>query len=168
MSEYRLENIKLFSTVNPNSNYIVLFGVDKVPPHIGFVHKGAYFSESTKGGKTNYDFSKILLSIKRKGVKCIFIELMEMKLSPELHFSTAHLQIGESCLTPIKRMMNEIIEISDAKFVFDLIESLIARNKIQAFYHIGCDSLIVQNTISLPKYDQSDIDLAVKNASVPC
>lgn len=169
MSEYIIENINDFKELDAGTDYIVLFGVDKVPPHIGFVTKLRYYSKSSQGGKRNHDFNNVLSSIQRKKIPTLLLKLKSNNVSPESFFDNQPLNTGESCLTPIKLMLTANgVSVKDAEFIFDLINLLYKRNELERVEQINCAGLIQANMIKLAKYSQKEINNAIQDSKRPC
>lgn len=169
MSNYSLQPVKDFKVLDENSNYLVLFGVNNTPPHIGFVYKGKYYSNNSRGGKQNYDFSKILRSINRKKVPTLLISIKMKQIDPDKFFQSEPLSIGESCLSPIKSMLSEVgIPLNGSAFVFDMLDELAKKDQINRIEHLFCTKLITDNIITLEKYTQVEIDEAIREAKRLC
>lgn len=168
-SKYSLSSVDEFKFLNVDSNYLVLFGVNNIPPHIGFVSKGKYYSDNSSGGKRGYDFSNILKSVDRKKIPTLLISIEMKEVDPEKYFRSVPLNPGESCLTPIKNMMIEAdIPIGKASFVFDLLNDLLENDLINKVEHLHCSNLISDNIITLEKYSQEEIDQAINDAKRLC
>ncbi|CAG5084578.1 hypothetical protein [Parvicella tangerina] len=169
MSNYTLSNISDFHSDEMTGNYLVLFGVDKIPPHIGYVQNQYYYSKSSQGVKRKFDFNKVISSINRKGLPTIVIELNGLSLDPDQFFIGSNLSKGESCLNPIKEMMGRSNEaIKEVKYLFDLLDLLLKEGYIQKVEHLNCEKFISNGSISLKKYTQEDIDKAILDAKRPC
>ncbi len=169
MSEYHLNQVEEFTSVDLQGSYLLLFGVDKVPPHIGWVSDTKYYSKSSQGGKQNYEVEKILASVKRKRIPTVLLKLKVDQLTPNAFFDDIPLSAGESCLNPIKELLSSLdAGIKHAPFVFDLIELLKAADRIEKVYHLNCEEMIQGKSLSLKKYGQVDIDKAIHEAKRPC
>jgi hypothetical protein len=169
MSEYRLDNVQDFVQLDQEAHYIVLFGVDKVPPHIGFVTNGRYFSQSSVGGKFNHDFNNVMKSVSRKGIATVLIKLIKEGFKPEAFFTNTPLDLGESCLEPIKKMfVPHGLDMNDHKYVFDVITFLEKKSYIYSIEQLACEKLLDQKCLILEKYTQKEIDRAIADAKRPC
>lgn len=169
MSEYVIENIHDFKELDANTDYIVLFGVDKAPPHIGFVTKLRYYSKSSQGGKRNHDFNSVLSSIQRKKIPTLLLKLKSNNVSPERFFDSQPLNTGESCLTPIKLMLTANgVSVENAEFIFDVIDILHKINELDRVEQVNCSALIQTNMIKLAKYAQKEINNAIQDSKRPC
>lgn len=169
MSNYILKEVREFIGLNRTGDYIVLFGVDNVPPHIGFVHNTRYFSKSSQGVKTDYDFQKILSSVNRKKIATVLVSLTGISPDPSMFFDQKTLSKGESCLTPIKQMLSECDgSVLECNYLFDVIEFLSQNNYLGSIEHLNCSDLIDEDSLELMKYSQEEIDLAIEQAQRPC
>lgn len=169
MSKYSISGITEFISFDEKGTYLVVINVNSIPPHIGLVTQGKYYSKSSHGGKSDYDFSKILNSLNRKKIPTLLIKLNLELGNVKSHFNNSPLQLNDSCLNPIKSMLtNNGVELKGAEFLFDVVKALKEQDKIVSAEHINCSSELDGNTISLSKYSQVDINNAIINARSLC
>lgn len=169
MSSYILKGIHRFEKLDLDANYIVLFGVDKEPPHVGFVSMTKYFSKSSIGGKFDHDFNKVLKSVERKNIPTVIIKLEDGLYNPHQFYDKQPLKEGESCLSPIKSILFKKGKLpNELMYVFDIIAILKAEGRITKIEHLGCEQMLSQNCLTLNKYGQEEIDKAILDTKKPC
>ncbi|MCB9196222.1 MAG: hypothetical protein H6598_08335 [Flavobacteriales bacterium] len=162
-------NITEYHELDGQAVYLLMINVENIPPHLGLIYKGRYFSKSSLGGKFDQDAQLTLKSLIRKKIPSILVRLNMNIVDPKAFFNKIPLRSGESCLSPIKNLISEnFSEVSSSKYVFDILEVLIASNKLSTVEHICCDKLISEGHITLNKYDQEDIDKAILNTKMLC
>ncbi|MFI5203238.1 MAG: hypothetical protein ACHQF2_01990 [Flavobacteriales bacterium] len=145
---------------------LVLHNIEKIPPHIGVVFQGLYYSLSVKGVKTEIPFQRVADEIKNKSSVCAIVEI-EVPFyiqSPLRYFNnyTALSSNGdETCLSPIRdwleHEMEEEVElrweIAASQFVFELIEALRNEHRVGNVYGLNT----TKTELVLPRYTWQDI-----------
>jgi hypothetical protein len=147
---------------------LVLIAIDKRPFHLAFISNLEYFSLSSSGVKLGIDVSVILNSLNRKSIPTLFIPLTVNIDSRIVHLEYSkykQLDKGQSCLTPIKKILATIDDsLSNCQYAYDLIPLLYRRNLIEDTYSIN----FTQSSLELTKYGQEEIDFAIYNAAQLC
>lgn len=124
-----IENITPLLAKNLNrGTFLCLFGTDKIPPHLGLVVEGKYYSTSAKGSRVGENAELILRRVKQSTIPTLFIKLdiVENMQKLENAFEKYPKLIeNQTCLLPIKDYINSVGEdVTAANFVFELIPIL--------------------------------------------
>jgi len=124
-----IENITPLLPKNLNrGTFLCLFGTDKIPPHLGLVVEGKYYSTSAKGSRVGENAELILRRVKQSAIPTLFIQLDivvdKHKLAAAFE-NYPKLKENQTCLIPIKDYINSVGEdVTAADFVFELIPIL--------------------------------------------
>jgi hypothetical protein len=128
---YTLDVSQLQSPDELNTGlWVVLAGINEIPPHIALIQEGKYYSVTTNRVKVDEPVEKILKAISRKNLPTIFVRIKsnnEPILSEELGeaFSVyPTLGNGEhSCLSPISDFFAKTYsaEFGNKHLVFDVL-----------------------------------------------
>ena len=124
-----IENITPLLPKNLNrGTFLCLFGTDKIPPHLGLVVEGKYYSTSAKGSRVGENAELILRRVKQSTSPTLFIKLdivEDMHKLEKAFEKYPKLKENQTCLLPIKDYINSIGEdVTSANFVFELIPIL--------------------------------------------
>ena len=130
-----IENITPLLAKNLNrGTFLCLFGTDKIPPHLGLVVDGKYYSTSAKGSRVGENAELILRRVNQSTIPTLFIKLdiaEDMQKLATAFESYPKLKENQTCLLPIKDYINSIGEdVTSANFVFELIPILHNRKLI--------------------------------------
>lgn len=111
-----------------NGLFLCLFGIDKIPPHLGLVANGKYYSSSAKGGRIAENVDLIIRRVNQSKIPTLFIKIdttiNENKLT-ESFSNYPKLRKQETCLLPIKDYFGSIdIDTKTANYVYQLIPLL--------------------------------------------
>lgn len=167
MDSYSVKIDAEFKRLEDNVSYLVIMGIDKIPPHIGFIDNGKYFSESSRGGKFDYRADKLINALVRKNVKSLFVMLDCASFNTSRFFSSTKLGKGDSCLSSIKLTLKDRQLISGTEtFLFDILENSTFKNNIIAIYHLNCNDIISNKNVFLQKYGQDEIDQAIEQSKI--
>ncbi|MCB9197188.1 MAG: hypothetical protein H6600_01925 [Flavobacteriales bacterium] len=167
MDSYSVKIDAEFKRLEDNVSYLVIMGIDKIPPHIGFIDNGKYFSESSRGGKFDYSAEKLINALVRKNVKSLFVRLDYSSFNTARFFNSTKLGKGDSCLSSIKLTLKDRQLISGTEtFLFDILENCTFKNNIIAIYHLNCDDIISNKNVFLQKYGQDEIDQAIEQSKI--
>jgi hypothetical protein len=119
---------------------LVLHHPEQIPPHIGVLHEGWYYSLSVKGVKTEIPFARFAAELQKRNNSCVLVELnLPFYIQSPLRYFKAYGPLdgsGETtCLFPIRDWLatelgeEEGMQLLAADFVFELIEKL--RNELR-------------------------------------
>ena len=106
---YSFDNISKFKGFDAGEIYLVMFHVDKTPPHLGLVKDNKYCSITIKGVEMDVDVDTIFNVIKRKRIPTLFVGLnMEGNFDLRSYYQKYSSIIDQniSCLAPIKDVIS--------------------------------------------------------------
>lgn len=119
--KYIFSNIQPFENFDINKTYLVLFYVNKIPPHLGIVSGNKYYSITIKYVENGLKSDYILKLIQKKKIPTLFVELhKDISEQVKSKFNTLekiNLK-GTSCLKPIR----EIFDVKNANVIFDVLD----------------------------------------------
>jgi hypothetical protein len=150
-----------FDEFMPSSNYIILFNVDKTPPHLGFVYNGKYYTLTYDGCQIGTPLTAMTKYFNKGKSQCLIIEtnqnFTEEKVTET--FQKYHrLNDGRStCLFPIKELFGFGDEIG---FVYHLIPELQRLKKVKRVF--GVNLRDNQEEVSIFKYSMEMIQDRIK------
>lgn len=158
--DYLIESIQQFEELDEKATYLVLFHVDKQPPHLGIIHHGEYFSLRYDKPQIGLDPQTILKTVEKKVIPTLFFEVKtEDSIDFKALFSKYQSIEKISCLFPIREALSpEFYE--DIQLVFDLLDKLKAEHRIIATYSLNLkpDS----SKFALKKYSIEEVQKEIK------
>jgi hypothetical protein len=154
--------------------WLIMAGVDDIPPHIALLNEGKYYSVSARKVDIGSPLENLLKAISRKNVPTLFIkfpqpasQLIDLEgifeqyptLGTPIQNSAFNIE-HFSCLWPVRDFFANAfgVKYSKATLVFELLKMAQDDNII-----LGCKSLFVDEPIfanglvTLPKYTQEQI-----------
>jgi len=144
--------------------FIFIYRATRIPPHIGIITNGLLYDITSVGPNIDLavtDFYKTAL--KRKTgvlfVKLNNTELDTIKIISEKVKKYWKVTTETSCLAPVKEFLQEAyeIDVSAAKYVFNLLPLLYDKNIIEGVSEINLSKRIKNNVFELTTYNQKDI-----------
>jgi len=106
--------------------YLSVVHANKIPPHIGIVVNGKYFSLKAKGKDVAVPIKDLIKIINRKQIVSLFIQLPSIvsvgQVSTIYQTYTKAIAYESSCLTPIKQLFGlgeEIQKLGDLLEILD-------------------------------------------------
>jgi hypothetical protein len=157
----------LDNNVLKSSTGIVLINAHKRPPHLAVYSNGRYFSLSANEVQNSLDLTVMLHVINRKKIPSIFISFkktLNNSLVEKIFASYSDLNQGMTCINPIKKLVNQqVCEINNVQFVFELIPFLEKSNHLKSYHHLYCESYLDANYFELREYSMEDILTRIKN-----
>lgn len=171
MSNYLFKNICTlpFDEEFHSKSYIILTGVDQVPPHFWVCVYGKCFSIDIKGFNADKDILILINSFRRFNTKCIFLEIRNTHFNHQLLFNTLHTIVASynsvvygqiSCLEPVKDFFSNFysIDTKNVEVLFDLLPKLEVNKIIHKIYHLNLeDHINYNNQFLIKKYSLFDI-----------
>ena len=153
-----IENITPLLAKNLNrGTFLCLFGADKIPPHLGLVVEGKYYSTSAKGSRVGENVELILRRVNQSAIPTLFIKLAiaeDMQKLATAFKNYPKLKENQTCLLPIKDYINSIGEdVTSANFVFELIPILHNRKLISDSFSLYMND----SSFELKVYSKEDI-----------
>lgn len=158
---YLLKNVSAIETKElKNDLWLVLTGIDNIPPHIALINSGKYYSVTARKVKVGEPIENFLKAISRNTLPTIFVKINMSQPSKAL-WETLNdifskyptLGNGEhTCHWPIRDFFSLVssADFKKANLVFDLLEELQAKNML-----LECRSIYIdggRQEIELPKY----------------
>jgi hypothetical protein len=153
--------------------FIFMFRASKIPPHIGIITNGMLYDITSVGPNIDLPVSNFYQTVLRRKTEVVFIELEQpigISLSQIITKKVREywkVTMNTSCLNPIKDFINEVysIEVSDSKFIFELLPILFEKNLIKGASQLNLSSKIVFNYLELQKYTEKDIENCIEALS---
>jgi hypothetical protein len=158
--EYYLEVSQLLSPEEIQTGlWLVMAGVDDIPPHIALINEGLYYSVSAKKVEVGVPIANFLKAISRKSVPTVFVKIKAPLSPPIRRIFERYPTLGNgehSCLWPVRDVFVEMFsqKYSNATLVFELLAMAEQDGVIEE-----CKSLFVEKggTVILPKYTREQI-----------
>jgi len=152
-SSYSLQAEVINSPEEINSGlWLVIAGIDGIPPHIALINEGRYFSVSAKRVEAGIPLQNFLKAISKRSVPTVFIQLKNVGNKTDLLKSCFEkyptLGNGDhSCLWPIRDFSAQSYseKYRKSEFVFELLAMAQKDNLI-----LVCKSLYIDSLISSP------------------
>jgi hypothetical protein len=148
------------STEELNSGlWLVLAGVNDIPPHIALINEGSYYSVSAKKVEVGVNASTFLKAISRRSLPTLFVGIRSLHLEGLREAFEKYPTLGNgshSCLWPVRDFFEEAFS-PDYKKVNLVFELLALAQKQQIIKE--CKSMFVEEKgiITLPKYTGEQI-----------
>ena len=142
--------------------YLTILHANKIPPHIGLLIDGYFFSLKAKGKDVKIPATWLINSIKKKKIATIFIEMERSKtlyLEHVYDYFTAlpnGIPENQTCLTPILSLLDAP---NDCDCVADLLVYLADKNKIKNEWWMNLPASFEQ----LPFYGKEEIQQRIKD-----
>jgi hypothetical protein len=136
--------------------YIVILHADKIPPHIGWLYNGSYFSLKAKGKDFALPIHKLIAILKAKNIKSLFVEVQDSSNfihTKSIFEQTALQHPNDTCLVPIKQLFSNLIKQRKLEKVAHLLALLADNRQIKKVYTLG----MISDTFTLPEYGADEI-----------
>lgn len=130
--------------------YLSIVHANKIPPHIGVVVDGKYFSLKAKGKDENVPVKELLRILNRKNIVSLFvsisIDLSNEKVLQVFDGFEKAIAYESSCLSPVK----QLFELGEGiQMLGDLLNELAEKKLISLVY--GCN--VLDDYKGIPKYN---------------
>jgi len=154
--------------------FILLFHVDKVPPHLGLCVYGRYFSITMNKQYIDQDIDSVLRSINAKNIKTIFQQvLIPSEIDQESIVDiTKHnfegykslLNDGITCLQPISDTFVNLLgtNITNVDVVFDVMDEIKAQGHLGSTFHSNLSSSSEGEDYSVKRYTLDDVNQRIQ------
>ena len=156
-----ISQLKEYQELN-SGFFLCIWHANKIPPHIGVIIDGSYFSLKVKGKDANIPVQDIVKLINRKGICSVFvkIDINFNKFYVEEVFS--RFQIAQeskaSCLTPITEIFNVNESIHKLS---ELLNYFKGKNKIDQVFGLNLTS----DFKGILSYGKEEIEARLKQLS---
>ncbi len=151
------------------SLWIVVLHASRIPPHVGLLFNGNYFSLNLKGVEKNIDLSVLLRTIELQNIKSVFFkvkkhpvfsvdylkEVFENDLSNYQKVTT-----DNTCFKPVKLFFEEhyLFCSQPINFLFELFSPLITNEMIEKTIALNLKEQIVEGNFTFNNYNAKDIN----------
>lgn len=140
--------------------YLLLIDPHNVPPHLGILKDGFYYSLSVKGVELEKEGGALLSALKKKGKEVLLIGISLTVDSPSLHSSFQAYEGSEppysSCLEPILDRCSVRDPTDGPGTVHDLIETLRKGDRLAPpHFLMGKESR--GGHFRIPAYEEEDV-----------
>jgi hypothetical protein len=154
-----------------NGLWLVLAGINEIPPHIALISDGTYYSLSTRRVDCGSPIERLMNALNRSHRPTLFVHI-EAKgnttLSLEKIYAGLHAlsNTEKTCLAPIKEVFAESYsnEFSSVNYVFELLafaeKKKLIKECVLLFYE-NANS----NIVTLPKYTMAQIKSKISELS---
>lgn len=118
-----------------NGVFLVVLYANKIPPHIGLLIDGKFYSDKVGQPDIAVDFSHLSRLILSKSIPSLFVKLKDncgfdlLQIKDFILSNQLSNNEYSTCLTPIAKILN----FEHAKTVFDLLEHLTENNQIEKY-----------------------------------
>jgi len=121
--------------------YLCVWHANKIPPHIGLLINGAYYSLKVKGKDTGIPLVEIMKVIKRKSIPTVFAEVklcVEKEIIESIFSTFGKAEASKfTCLTPITQIFNQPKNVN---MLADLLNSFQSKNQLGKIIGLNLDS----------------------------
>jgi len=190
-SSFSLDTTSLDSTEKLGSGlWLVLVGINEIPPHIALISEGKYYSLSARKVDCGTSLERLTNTLERKQIPTLFVNIEEKTTESANAIASSDNYRGEAipvkslqkiykdlqplgnsentCLSPIKDFFAECYsrEFTRISYVFELLALCEKKGLLKE-----CLSLYAENTnsnrITLPKYTMAQIRNKINTLSTP-
>lgn len=139
--------------------YLCIWHADKVPPHIGIIIDGCYFSLKVKGKDVEIPVGEIVNLINRKKICTVFVEIKveiykeNVAVIYSKYFKANTLK--STCLTPIVEVFDNV---KNVQILADLLNFFKSKNQIGEIFGLH----LTENYKGIPLYNLDDIEMRLK------
>ncbi|MFN3916772.1 MAG: hypothetical protein ACK4K0_03420 [Flavobacteriales bacterium] len=156
----RLSPVEVFADSNVNDGlYLVILHAGRIPPHLGLLHQGLYYSSAAHKSYVAEPSAVLLKTIHLKSIPTLLVRL-EVEISAnemkEIFLCQGMLKTGETCLNPIRK----VLKANEVNFVFELLDRLQKRESLKGFYGLNL-ATNADNSFDLPHYTLQDVYLRI-------
>lgn len=159
--------------------WLVVLHTNRIPPHIGILINGSYYSLTIKGQDLGLDLSVLLKTIKQKNIETIFICLKKhpvfsIDFQKEIckHFISQFEKVKPNyatCLSPVKLFLQEFYAISliEDELLYQLIERLNNNNYIEFVFSLNLYHQLNNGCFEFVKYSNEQLQQAIIKETQP-
>ena len=159
MERYLIENIQEFKNLKSEAVYLVLFHVDKQPPHLGVIVNEAYYSLRFDKMQIGIEAQMILKTVQTKKIPTLLFEVDPGNISIDQIFQKYLSIEGISCLYPIREYFYPE-NFETIQLVFDLLDRLKKDQKLINTYWLNLEPNTT--SFSLMRYSMDEVQKEIK------
>ena len=147
--------------------WIALLHVNRIPPHVGLIINGSYFSLTIKGRENGINLTALEKMIAHKKIECAFVQVSSHPVfSHDFLKDSFELQLNKfdkveenkaTCLSPVKQFFNEFYftKLKESDLLHDTMIELGAQDYIESF----CTSEYLKtDELSIPHYTLEELN----------
>ena len=146
-----------------NGLWLIIVGVNEIPPHIAIINGGKYYSQSARKVDSGTPLEKFLNVIQRKHVPTVFINVNVIARNETISINSLLEKIYKNiqplsnteatCLSPIKAFFAEYhsVEFKNVNYVFELLALAESKALLKESASLFCEGAN-SNIVTLPKY----------------
>jgi hypothetical protein len=134
--------------------YLVVLHADKIPPHIGFLMEGSFFSQKARGKDVGLDISRLLTVINNKKIPTLFYAIESpIYKHPKTIFDNLpnKIEVGKTCLDPVCQVLTDEKRFA---IVAELLTYLEENEAIGTCFGLH----IPRDFETLPTYSRDDVE----------
>ncbi|HTA27266.1 MAG TPA: hypothetical protein VK809_05730 [Bacteroidia bacterium] len=172
---YSLNTTPLKSMTEFNSGlWLVLIGVNEIPPHIALISDGKYYSQSVRKVDCATLLERFLGAIERKQIPTLLVQfgsaavgVQNIEPLQKIFRNLNPLNTSqETCLSPIKKFFTEQVcdEFGNINYVFELLATAESKGLITECVSLYCETTN-SKSITLPKYTMAQIKNRINELS---
>jgi hypothetical protein len=161
-------NSNLVDTSLSKGLWIVVLHASRIPPHVGLLFNGSYFSLNLKGVEKNIELAVLLRTIELQSIKSIFIKVKKhpvfsveyLKEVFENDLSNYQKVTAETtCFKPVKLFFEEhyLFCSHPINFLFELFSPLLKNEMIEKTIAMNLTEEIIKSTFTFNAYTAEDI-----------
>lgn len=142
--------------------FLCVWHAHKIPPHIGLLIEGKYFSLKVKGKDSEIEVDDIVKLMNRKSICSVFVEIKsKVGIDQIKHVFSSYFKAEVSkftCLTPITEVFNLNNEIF---LLADLLNYFKDKNQIGQQFGLN----LIPDFKGIPSYGREEIEARLKQLS---
>ena len=158
--------------------WLVLVGINEIPPHIALISTGKYYSLSTRKVDCGSSLERLINTLKRKHISSLFIKIEgqnteDITSKPNLILENIYKNLQplksteNTCLSPIKEFFANSYsdEFASIQYIFELLALAQKKGLIGEYislFPIDNDA----KSITLPKYTMEQIKNRIHEISL--
>ncbi len=159
-----LKNLLPFQLPIEPARYLLIAGLQNIPPHVAWIEWGQYFAFTVKGFDHGKDANRLIGRLISKGTPIVLVKIKATNpaTNPAQYFQhLGRLIEGNSCLDPILHFFaNEMKLIPERPYLHGLLEKLTHENFIESMHK---SPYLPSGEFELQMYDRADIDLRIRS-----
>ncbi|MBS1652861.1 MAG: hypothetical protein JSU07_12705 [Bacteroidetes bacterium] len=166
--EFKLDHSEFTLNQAEKGIWLVLTHVKRVPPHVGLLLDGIYFSLNITGVEKNISIEKFLKALALRKTETLFLKIKKHPVYSTYYMcefflnelnSSKPIGVNETtCLSPIKYFFNEFyaLNLTKQELISDVIYQMIENNYFISFSTLNF-SEYKKNSFFIPNYTHSDL-----------
>lgn len=159
--------------------WLVVLHANRIPPHIGILINGSYYSLTIKGQELDVDLAVLLKTIHQKKIESLFICLKKhpvfsYEFQKEIctHYIKQFKHVKQnvaSCLSPIKLFLQEFYAVQEIKeeLLYQLIDRLKHNNYIDFVFSLNLQDSLKDSDFEFPYYTNEQLQQAIARERQP-